>query len=152
MRLEASGSGKRWWSFINECLQVVGLLRTWKSAGARLFDACTTGRRALQHLDAAFVSSGSIAPHRAPRDARGMFASPPTASELWHRSERRDVPISDIAAFIRLPRWRGRAAGTGRVAACRIGQRRRHSGPLSLRSIFRIFVLRGSGSGQSVAE
>jgi hypothetical protein len=30
---------------------------------------------------------GSIAPHRYARDVRGMSASPPIASELWHRSE-----------------------------------------------------------------
>ena len=73
MRLEASGSAKRWWSFINECHQVVGLLRTWKSVGARLFDACTTGRRALQHLDAAFVSSGvNRAASRPSRRARNV--------------------------------------------------------------------------------
>jgi hypothetical protein len=30
---------------------------------------------------------GSIAPHRYPRAARGMSASPPIASVIWHHSE-----------------------------------------------------------------
>jgi len=42
---------------------------------------------ALRNFNPVYVGSGSFSSDRHPPDARGMSASPPIASELWHRSE-----------------------------------------------------------------
>src|SRR5262245_56116799 len=50
-------------------------------------DDTTLSTAALRDFSAVYHRFGSIAPDRHDRDARPMSASPPIASELWHRSE-----------------------------------------------------------------